>query len=442
MAIDYDAQEYIAALGNIGSGLNNKPGESFGVVDNLNNINRSFGNPFMTFAPTTDPTFTSGLNYARSIAGGQNVPNMIAPGVSYSAANPQGFTQADLPPIVSGLPDIVTETPPDDPSFLGTGIGGVNIPVDRKQDLPPRDLFGLLNIGKLFDGTFDFSNFDFGTTPDLPPDIQETIPVIPPKPPSIGGVGGRDIEDRILIDERIVAPPPSIGGVGGRDIEKPIPPIQKDQIFIDDMPRFIDEEVFNPRELIQGPDFERELPMFNNSISKQKDQLFIDDIPRFNDIPSIEYVVPEVPLNNLLNQSPPQGPVGMSPQETAKMSSQQELSNLISNKDILQEIPADDGVRNQYQVELDEFINKSPINMDTYKEELPIGSAINLGIPSVMEAVVPMAVPGLGLVKNISDSLSSNNNPSPAPRPSTPSVSKPSVSRPNYSHSQVRKFGR
>ena len=152
---------------------------------------------------------------------------------------------------------------------------------------------------------------------------------------------------------------------------------------------------------------------------------------------STNYVVPQVPLNNLSNQNPPQGPVGMTPQETAKVSSQQELLNLMSNKDVLSQIPADDGVRNQYQVELDEYINKSPINMDTYKEELPVGSAINLGIPAVMETVVPMVVPGMGLAKNISNSLSSNNNPSPAPRPSSPSVS-----RPNYSHSQVSKFGR
>ena len=38
----------------------------------------------------------SGLNYARSIAGGQNVPNMISPGVSYSQERPGGYTQADL----------------------------------------------------------------------------------------------------------------------------------------------------------------------------------------------------------------------------------------------------------------------------------------------------------------------------------------------------------
>jgi len=394
MAIDYDPQEYIAALGNIGSGLNNKPGESFGVVDNLSNINRSFGNPFISsFTPTTDPTFTSGLNYARSIAGGQNIPNMIAPGVSYSAANPQGFTQLDLPPIVSGTPEVVTETPPDDPRYFDSGIGGVTIfddVFDKKRMPPLRDIFGgqgdtsslenLINTNKLFDGTFDFSNLDFGTTPNLPTDIE-------------------------------------------------------DRINIDDMPRFIDEELFNPKEVIQGP---VGMPIPPQGPSKINDQLFIDDMPRFDDIPSKEYVVPEVPLNNLLNQNPPQGPVGMSPQETAKMSSQQELLNLIDNKDILQEIPADDGVRNQYQVELDKYINKSPINMDTYKEELPMGSAINLGIPSIMETVVPMAVPGLSLATNISNSFQNDFSPSPktSPAPSTPSFT------PGIDYSQVRRFGR
>jgi len=60
----------------------------------------------------------------------------------------------------------------DDASFLGTGIGGVTIPVDRK-DIPFRNIFGgvkdirdtsplsnLLNIGKLFDGGFDKDAID------------------------------------------------------------------------------------------------------------------------------------------------------------------------------------------------------------------------------------------------------------------------------------------
>ena len=45
-----------------------------------------------------DMNYSSGQEYAQSIAGGQNVPGMIAPGVSYSAARPEGYTQADLTP--------------------------------------------------------------------------------------------------------------------------------------------------------------------------------------------------------------------------------------------------------------------------------------------------------------------------------------------------------
>jgi len=43
-----------------------------------------------------NPNYNSGQNYAQSIAGGENVANMIAPGVAYSSDNPQGFTQQDI----------------------------------------------------------------------------------------------------------------------------------------------------------------------------------------------------------------------------------------------------------------------------------------------------------------------------------------------------------
>ena len=122
--------------------------------------------------PASDPTFRSGFDYARSIAGGMPMEQVIAPGVSYSPEQPGGYTQAQLGPTITDLPDVVTETPPDDPRYLGTGIGGVNIPVDRKQ-IPLRDITGgtrdirdvaslenLLNIGKLFSGGIDQDAID------------------------------------------------------------------------------------------------------------------------------------------------------------------------------------------------------------------------------------------------------------------------------------------
>ena len=95
--------------------------------------------------PTTDPTYRSGFDYARSIAGGIPMEQVIAPGVSYSPEMPGGYTQAQLNTPVGTTP---VEPPPpvqepDIPSFLGTGIGGVRIPVDRDIKMPPlRDIFG------------------------------------------------------------------------------------------------------------------------------------------------------------------------------------------------------------------------------------------------------------------------------------------------------------
>ena len=112
--------------------------------------------------PASDPTYSSGFDYARSIAGGMPMSQVIAPGVSYSPEQPMGYTQEQL----NRPKDMATPPPPprsidrrgDDVDFLGTGIGGVNIPVDRKQDFPP--LSNLLNIGKLFGGGFDKDAID------------------------------------------------------------------------------------------------------------------------------------------------------------------------------------------------------------------------------------------------------------------------------------------
>ena len=60
--------------------------DSMGVNNQANLMNNQ----------TNNTNYGSGQQYAQSIAGGQNVANMIAPGVGYSSANPQGFTQTDI----------------------------------------------------------------------------------------------------------------------------------------------------------------------------------------------------------------------------------------------------------------------------------------------------------------------------------------------------------
>ena len=130
--------------------------------------------------PMSDPTYRSGFDYARSIAGGMPMSQVIAPGVSYSPEQPMGYTQEQLniPRDVERLtpPPILPPTrEPDDPRYFGTGIGGVTIfddDFDRKR-IPPRDIFSgvkdirdtsplsnLLNIGKLFDSGFDKDAID------------------------------------------------------------------------------------------------------------------------------------------------------------------------------------------------------------------------------------------------------------------------------------------
>lgn len=196
MAIELNQREIIEALGNldfstmgarglsglgsiqnIGTNLAGGPG---GFFKNIANIAQQQGpvlgpNDFGSYViPASDPTYRTGFDYARSIAGGMPMSQVIAPGVSYSPEQPGGYTQAQL-----NIPkDVVTPPPeppkPDDPSFLGTGIGGVNIPVDRDMKMPPlRDITGgtrdirdipplenLLNIGKLFSGGIDQDAID------------------------------------------------------------------------------------------------------------------------------------------------------------------------------------------------------------------------------------------------------------------------------------------
>ena len=136
--------------------------------------------------PTTDPTFTSGLNYARSIAGGENVPNMIAPSMSYSSSIPQGFTQAQInsgevpnpfaveqPPLIRG---ISLPKPPiplrEDQLFIDDGPGSLGRENELRPDMPifnpetltsykPFDFTGIQSIlDSLKQDKINLPNFD------------------------------------------------------------------------------------------------------------------------------------------------------------------------------------------------------------------------------------------------------------------------------------------
>ncbi len=48
--------------------------------------------------PYQDPTYSSGYEYARTIAGGMPFEDVVAPGMSFSPDKPMGYTQEDLTP--------------------------------------------------------------------------------------------------------------------------------------------------------------------------------------------------------------------------------------------------------------------------------------------------------------------------------------------------------
>ena len=108
--------------------------------------------------PTVDPSFVSGFNYARSIAGGLPMEQVIAPGVSFSPDQPSGFTQMDLntpvtttatPPVQQDI--IMDDTSPDysqlPPNIIGGGRGdNITILQDQMRFPPPRDILGGFNF--------------------------------------------------------------------------------------------------------------------------------------------------------------------------------------------------------------------------------------------------------------------------------------------------------
>ena len=156
--------------------------------------------------PFSDPTYRSGFDYARSIAGGIPMEQVIAPGVSYSPDQPMGYTQAQLNTAVGTTP---VETPPppptrepDDPRYFGTGIGGVTIfddVFDKKRMPPLRDIFGgtrdirdvppidgLQNLGRMFGINREMQDIrdmiERESLEDMlrEQDLQELPPITPP----------------------------------------------------------------------------------------------------------------------------------------------------------------------------------------------------------------------------------------------------------------------
>ena len=266
--------------------------------------------------PASDPTYSSGFDYARSIAGGMPMSQVIAPGVSYSPEQPMGYTQAQLNTAVGTTP---VETPPppptrepDDPRYFGTGIGGVNIPVDRK-DIPFRNIFGsrrgtsslenLMNIGKLFNGGIDQDAIN------RPPIDQRRPMPPPPLPPSELDISGLDLTGYVFdpVTRKMIPNPlgntdmsgkiPSVPTGGDFSIDREIlerPMISglenRDLMDVDSLITgvptgrgfSVDREPIPLQDFGYGPGIMPPLPPIDIDKvipPKKDDQLFIDDMP-------------------------------------------------------------------------------------------------------------------------------------------------------------------
>lgn len=151
MAIAEDPKEYIAALGDISSLLGgnlglgsanianlNKGGAFGGALNNIINRAKQQQGPqlgpddFGSYSiPYSDPTYSSGFDYARSIAGGMPMSQVIAPGVSYSPEQPMGYTQEQLN-IPKDMP-----APPPPPRFIDRETDRDRFSINRLPgDLP------------------------------------------------------------------------------------------------------------------------------------------------------------------------------------------------------------------------------------------------------------------------------------------------------------------
>ena len=189
--------------------------------------------------PTVDPTMSSGYNYARSIAGGLPMEQVIAPGVSYSPDQPSGFTQAQLGPVMTDMPNIVTDAPPDRPfsdaippvydelplNIIGGGRGdNINILQDQ---------LGGFNFIPQIDQDVLRQNLRDEILSEVP--IQENISDFIPKPPQreilerpmIAG-----LEDRNLMDVDALLGGGPTGGIFSienmqQDIREDLPILQE-----------------------------------------------------------------------------------------------------------------------------------------------------------------------------------------------------------------------
>ena len=127
--------------------------------------------------PATDPTYSSGYEYARTIAGGMPFEDVVAPGMSFSPDQPMGYTQADLRrkeiygDFDGVMPAAPTQGTPLEASYETMPDAPVGTPAPERY-VPGQTPFpGIPNFLKDLDFSF-LENLDFSNLP-RPENIQD-----------------------------------------------------------------------------------------------------------------------------------------------------------------------------------------------------------------------------------------------------------------------------
>ena len=96
--LDPELAEILQYERNIGGGTNLAGQGGGGLANRLRNqVQETDPYAYGSYViPASDPTYSSGFNYARTIAGGMPFEDVVAPGMSFSPEEPMGYTQADL----------------------------------------------------------------------------------------------------------------------------------------------------------------------------------------------------------------------------------------------------------------------------------------------------------------------------------------------------------
>lgn len=272
--------------------------------------------------------YTSGFDYARSIAGGMPMSQVIAPGVSYSPEQPMGYTQAQLngdipvekpvappPPVRDDqifVPPVTPPVPqvPDDVGFLGTGIGGVTIPFDRLQI--PRQL-----------PQIDLSNIDFSQI-EIPENVRTGLQ---------GLLGVPQIDPETLKAD-ILEQVPSFDPTG---LQTRLGALESQQIPVFD-PSGLQEQItslqqrpgFDPSAIQEQITALQQRPGFDPSGLQEQIGLLQQQVPSRDDFMSIQQDIAELSAReipqfdptglqqqiNLLQQQPGFDPTGLQEQIT------------------------------------------------------------------------------------------------------------------------------